>query len=184
MPRLAGLQVIGPAIVFAALLAAEAAAYGLALQPSSPTLWSLNLGLFGIFRNSRHILGGYCDIACLQLVCIGLPLAATACGGLILKRRFGLALASSLGFVYVLFLLHAWYVCEQSWRQAFLVSHVRVGPEVWLAGVLVSASLLSLIVSHMSYWRACKAEGDGARFLLFRGRFDRHRSRFALRGSQ
>ena len=178
MPLIAALQVVGPAVLFAALLAAESAAYALSVLPTSPVLWSVNLRLFDIFQKSHYLLSTYCNIPFLQLVCIGAPLVLTACYGLIRKRQFALALASSLSFVYVLFLQYAWYA--QSWQRVPRLAE----PDVWLAGVLVGASLLSVVASHVSYLRACRADGDGLAILRFRSRPDRHRRDLVLHGVQ
>src|SRR5262249_43137948 len=118
MLRHAKLQMIGPATVFAVLLVAESAAYALALHPSSPLLWSLNLQLFGIFQKGHYLLSSQIDIAYFQIVGIGMPLLLFAGYGLVFKRPFALATASSLSFIYVAFLLCAAYVCDESWRQA------------------------------------------------------------------
>jgi hypothetical protein len=180
---LAGLQVVGPTLLFAALAAAETAAYALSVLPTSQALWSLNLRLFDIFQKSHYIVSSYCSIPYFQLVCIGIPVVLTSYYGLIRKRQFPLALASSLSFLYVLLLAYAWYA--QSWEHGvFSLANIPLRPDVWLAGVLAGASLLSVVVSHMSYLSACKAEGDGAELFLFRGGPDRRRDRPVLRGLQ
>jgi hypothetical protein len=185
MPRLAKLQIIGPATLFAVLLAAESAVYALGSYPSSQALWSINLQLFGIFQKSHYVLSSYISIAYFQFFFIGLPLFLIACGGLIFKCRFVLAIASSLSFVYVSFLLCAWYICDQSWHQAsFIVTGISAGPDIYLVSALLGASLLSFVVSHMSYLRACKADGDGVQFLCFRAGLDHGRGRPVLRGTQ
>jgi hypothetical protein len=185
MPRHAKLQMIGPATVFAALLAAESAAYALALHPSSPTLWSLNLQLFGIFQKGRYVLSSQVDIAYFQIVGIGLPLLLAACYGLVFKHRFALAAASSLTFMYVAFLLCAAYTYDVAWRMApFDIAHILSGPGAAVVGLLLGASLLSLIVSHMSYLTACRAEAHGAQSLRFRDGLDRDGGAPVLRGVQ
>ncbi len=185
MPRIAKLQIIGPATLFAGLLASESAAYALDSYPSSQVLWSINLQLFGIFQKSHYVLSSYISIAYFQFFFIGLPLFLTACCGLVFKRRLVLAIASSLGFVYASFLLCAWYICEQSWHRAsFIVTAILAGPDIYLASVLLGASLLSFVVSHMSYLHACKTDGDGVQLLCFRPGFDHDRGRLVLRGTQ
>ena len=56
MQRFARLQLVGPVVLFCAVLAAEAAAYALAQMPSSGFLWYLNPEVFSIFRRSRAAL--------------------------------------------------------------------------------------------------------------------------------
>jgi hypothetical protein len=184
MSRHAALQLIGPATVFAALLAAECAAYALALYPSSQLLWSVNLQLFGVFQKGHYVLSTYVDIAYFQIACIGLPLLLVACYGLVLKRPLALAVASSLSFIYVAFLLGAAYAWE-AWRHApFVVARILSGPGAWVTAVLVGASLLSLVVSHMSYLRACRAKGHGLQSPCLRDGLDCDRRYFVLRGAQ
>ena len=175
MSRHAGLEIVGPTIVFAALLAAESAAYALDLYPSSQILWSMNLELFGIFQKGHYILSAYVDIAYFQIACIGLPLLLMACYGLVFKRRLALATASSLSFIYVAFLICASCVSDEAWRQA---------PSAGVTGVLLSASLLSLVVSHMSYLRACRANGHDIQSLCVRDGLDPDRCGPVLRGVQ
>jgi hypothetical protein len=185
MLRHAKLQIIGPATVFAMLLAAESAAYALALHPSSPMLWSLNLQLFGIFQKGRYVLSSQVDIAYVQIVGIGLPLLLAAGYGLAFKRRFALAAASSLTFMYVAFLLCAAYTCDVAWRLApFDIARILSGPGAAVVGLLLGASLLSLIVSHMSYLTACRAEANGAQSLRLRDGVDRDGGAPVLRGVQ
>jgi hypothetical protein len=185
MPRHANLQIIGPATVFAMLVAAESAAYALALHPSSPTLWSLNLQLFGIFQKGHYLLSSRIDVAYFQLVGIGMPLLLLACYGLLFKRPLALAAASSLSFIYVMFLLCAAYVCDEAWRQTpFDIARIPSGPGVAVVGLLLGASLLSLIVSHMSYLTVCRAEAHGAQSLRFQDGLDRDRGDPVLRGVQ
>jgi hypothetical protein len=183
MSRHARLEIIGPAIIFAALLAAESAAYALDLYPSSQVLWSLNLELFGIFQKGHYILSAYVDIAYFQIACIGAPLLLMGCCGLVFKRPLALATASSLGFIYVAFLISASYVSEQAWRQApSVVAHAASLPGACVTAVLLGASLLSLVVSHMRYLRACRAGGHDIRSLCFRDGLDPDRRGSFLRG--
>jgi hypothetical protein len=169
MSRLAKLQLIGPAVLFAALLGADSAAYALATFPSSSILWRINLELFGIFQKADEVLRGHVDIAYFQLLFVGLPLAIIAGGGVVFRRRLLLAAASNLSFVYAAFLLCSWYVSEHSWRQTSLTMAslvttssmtTGVSSDLCVAAILLVASLLSLVVSHMSYLRACLAERD------------------------
>src|SRR5882757_2207467 len=162
MPRHAKLQMIGPAAVFVALLAAESAAHALAAYPSSRALWSANLQLFCIFRRSHDVFSTYArtyvDVAYFQIVCIGLPLLLTAAYGMFFRRRFALALASTLSFGYVALVLSAAYVSDASLRHGPFVAARVLSLGDCLAALLLGASLLSLIVSHMSYLQACRNE--------------------------
>jgi hypothetical protein len=158
MPRHAKLQLIGPVTVFAALLAAEGAAHALAAYPSSRMLWSANLQLFGIVRRGHDVIGTYAGAAYFQIICIGLPLLLAACYGLIFRCRFALALASTSSFGYVGLLLGAEYLRDAALHGGPFGIGRMSGPGGCLAGVLLGASLLSLIVSHMSYLRACRNE--------------------------
>jgi hypothetical protein len=175
MSRHARLEIIGPAVLFAALLGAEIAAYALAFWPSSPTLWSLNAGLFGMFRAGHYLLSSRIDVAYSQLLCIGGPLFVTACYGFIRKRRLALALASSLAFIYVVVLACAWCLGGHAWQERpFIVAGLP----------LLGASLLSCLASHITYLRACRAEVDVIERLCFRAGSDRDRRRPVLRGAQ
>jgi hypothetical protein len=117
-----------------------------------------------MFQKSYYILSNYCNMPYFQLVCIGTPLVLTAYYGLICKQRFPLALASSLSFLYVVFLSYTWYA--QSWKSASVdLAEISGRSDIWLIGFLGGASLLSLAISHMNYLRACKAERNGAEFL-------------------
>jgi hypothetical protein len=185
MPRHAPLQIIGPAVLFAMLLVSEAAAYALAVYPSSDLLWSLNLEAFRIFQNSRRVLSAYIDFAHFEIVGIGLPLLFAACYGFAFRCRFALALASSLSFVYMIFLLCTSYVCDESWRVApSPLTHSMGTALTGIGGILLGASLLSLIVSHMNYLHACRTEGHGGQSVRLRGRPGRDRRRAALCGIQ
>jgi hypothetical protein len=158
MPRHATLQMIGPATVSAALLAAESAAHALAAHPSSQILWSANLQLYGIFRHGHDVMSTYVDVPQFQLGSIALPLLLTAGYGLVFQCRFALALASTLSFGYVAFLLSANYLCEAALQHGHFAMVRAPSLAGCLPGVLLGASLLSLIVSHMSYLQACRNE--------------------------
>src|SRR5262249_43737719 len=140
---------------------------------------------FGIFQKGHYLLSSQIDIAYFQIVGIGLPLLLAAGYGLVFKRPFALAAASSLTFMYVAFLLCAAYVCDEAWRQTpFAMSRSVSGPGAAVTALLLGASLLSLIVSHMSYLTACRAEAHGTQSLRFRDGLDRDRGGPVLRGVQ
>jgi len=155
MSRLAKLQLVGPATLFAAVLAAEAANFALAKMPSSEALWYVNLRFFGIFQKSHYVLSAFVDIEYSQLFCIALPLFLAACCGFALKRPLMLAIASNLSMVYAIFLPCCWYVWETSPQQASLgFTSMAFGAEYVLCLVVVASSVLSFGVSHAVYVRA------------------------------
>jgi hypothetical protein len=86
MSRLAKCQLIGPVILFAAVLAAEIATYALAQVPSSEMLWS------------------YTGISHFELVFIALPTFILSCIELVTRHRILVAMSSNLSFVYAVFL--------------------------------------------------------------------------------
>jgi hypothetical protein len=175
MARLAWLQVIGPTALFVGISSAEGAARALSLDPSSDLVWSIHFEFFSIFRKGQCALDGYLGPLSCQLLMVGLPLVLTAYYGLVRKRQFPLALASSLSLVYLWLLCCAWYMCDQSSvRTPLLAMEIASKPDVWLAMLLVSTSLLSFVISHLHYLRACKAEIDEARHLVFWARSDRY----------
>jgi hypothetical protein len=129
MRRTQSLQVVGPCALFAAILAAEGAAYALAHVPTSGFLWYMNLRWFAAFQSSHYVLSDLFDIDYFQLFFVGIPLIAMACVGLWAKRPFLLALGSNLSFAYTAFL------------------------------GLLGACLISFVVSHVVYLRAVRAHG-------------------------
>ena len=156
MHKFARLQLIGPAVLFCAVLAAESAAYALAEVPSSAFLWYLNLDVFGLFRKSRVLMGEWGAIPFGQLL-IAAPLAALAAAGFLWRRNLVAAAAANLSFVYAVFLVYSW----QFWSSAAQVRSASltlvqapVGYDLCLVAVLLIASFLSFAVSHLLYLRA------------------------------
>jgi len=160
MAPLAKLQLVGPATVFAGVLASEGAVYALDRWPTSMTLWYLNLRLFDVFQQSHYILSSYVRLEYFQLFCIALPLLALAMWGIVCKRPLALGLASSLSFTYVCLLVCARYVTDAPTAQASLAPSIPVRPDFYLGLVLVGSSCLSCAVSHVGYIRAVMARGD------------------------
>jgi hypothetical protein len=157
MSRLAKLQLVGPATLFAAVLAAEAATFALAQTPSSEALWYVNLRLFGIFQKSHYVLSAFIDVEYFQLFCIALPLFVAAWCGFALKRPLMLAIASNLSMVYAIFLPCCGYAWELSSQQASLgFMGMPFGADYVLCLVLVASSVLSFGVSHAVYVRALR----------------------------
>ena len=74
MQGFARLQLVGPVVLFCAVLAAEAAAYALAQMPSSGFLWYLNLEVFSIFRRSRAALAELGNLPFAQVLLIAGPM--------------------------------------------------------------------------------------------------------------
>ena len=92
MPRLVKLQLLGPLTVFIAVLAAETAVCALAANPTSETLWYINLKLFGIFQKSHYIMSDLTTVPGSQLIFIALPIFATSCYGVFRNQTLPLAI--------------------------------------------------------------------------------------------
>ncbi len=161
MTKLARLQLVGPVVVFLAVLAAEGAVYALAYSPSSEILWYVNLNLFGIFQRSHYVLSNRIEIDSFQLLFIALPLFLAAALGAALKRPLVLAIASNLSFVYASFLVYCWYMFGGASQQASLAVAgapvvaftIPSSPYLYMMVVLVGSSLLSFVISHIAYLR-------------------------------
>ncbi len=148
------LQLIGPLVLFGATLLAEMASFGLTQMPSSAFLWYVNLEFFRVFQKSYIILSDYAGFAFAQLWLVALPLAALAGAGVLLRQRLMIAISSNLSFVYACFLVYSWYRGGRSGAVAALGAiPIPSGPNSYLFVLLLSASLLSLCVSHLNYIR-------------------------------
>jgi hypothetical protein len=160
MTRLRNLQLVGPVALFAAVLAAEGAAYALAQAPSSAWLWYLNLKWFSMFQQSHYSLKDHLGVDCEQLLCIALPLLIAAGVGVAFKRSLLLAISSNLSFVYIGFVFYTWSRANGYSEQASLsVSFVTSSsPDLIVLAVLVGLSLLSFVVSHISYIQRARAQ--------------------------
>ncbi len=162
MTKLAKLQLIGPVVVFLAVLAAEGAAYALAYSPASEFLWYVNLKLFGMFQRSYYVLSNHVDIGAFQFLFIALPLFLAAVFGVAFKRPLALAIASNLSFVYASFVVYSSYMLDGVSREASLsVAGARAvaltippSPYLYMMAALVGSSLLSFVISHIAYFRA------------------------------
>ena len=160
MQRLARMQLIGPLVLLAAVLAAETAAYALALAPSSSLLWYLNLEVFSIFRKSRLHLGELSATPFAQLLMIAGPLALAACVGFALKRTLISAIASNLSLVYAAFLVYSWHHWQtfKQVKAASLISvQVPTGSDLYLFAILLIASVASFLASHCLYLRTARS---------------------------
>ena len=103
MQRSARLQIIGPLVLFFAVLAAEGAAYALSEMPSSAFLWYLNLEVFSLFRKSRAALAEVGNLPFAQVLLIAGPITAIGMIGLSLKNKLCLAISSNLSFCFAAF---------------------------------------------------------------------------------
>jgi hypothetical protein len=160
MSRLARLQFIGPALVFAAVLSAECAAYALSRAPSSQILWYANLRLFGLFQKSHYVLATYVDVAYFQLLFVALPLILLASYGLFRRRALALAIASNLSCVYAAFLLYTSCLAELPRAASLVATGVSMRPDLLMGVVLLGSSLLSLVVSHIIYIGSLRQKVD------------------------
>jgi hypothetical protein len=156
------LQFLGPAALFAFVLAAEGAAWGLDRDPTSEILWYANLEIFTVLQQSYCYLFDYVDVPYFQLYCVAAPLFALACGGLATGRAFLLAVASNLSFVYAFFMAYCWATANPRLEAASLgqVSLPSIslpsGLGVRLMIALLFASLASFAISHFCYIRAIR----------------------------
>jgi hypothetical protein len=160
MSKLAKLQLIGPAVVFLAVLSAESAVYALQYSPTSEFLWYLNLKAFGAFQRSYYILNNHVDIGGFQFLFIALPLFLVAVLGFAFRRPLALAIASNLSFVYVSFVVYCSYMYDGFSQQASLsvasaavAWTVRSSPYLSMIAPLFGFSLLSFVISHIAYFR-------------------------------
>jgi hypothetical protein len=149
------LQLVGPIGVIAALACAECGAHALAYWPSSSLLWYIDLEIFRPLQyslataNERLAFG---DLA--QSLCLVAPLLACICIGLISGRRFPLALASNLSFVYSAALLYGSYLADQPAAASHHQLSALWAPSFFLALSVLLAAFVSTAASHRAYWRA------------------------------
>ena len=155
MNRLSKLQLVGPAFLFAAVLAAEGAAYALSLFPSSAPLWYANLKLFGMFQRSYYLVDSYTGIPSFNLFFIAMPILLLGCLGIVWRKRLLLAVSSNLSFVYAGLLIHQWMLMQPRALQASLTAIALpvADADLYLVVTLLGASLLSFCVSHFIYVR-------------------------------
>jgi hypothetical protein len=148
------LQLAGPIGVIAALACGECGAHALAYWPSSPLLWYLDLEVFRPLQYSfaaAHERMAFGDLA--QTLCVVTLLLTLICVGLITGRRFPLALASNLSFVFSAALLYGSYIAE---RPASGIQHdvsALWAPSLFFALSILLTAFLSSAISHRAYWR-------------------------------
>ncbi len=165
MKKLSVSQLIGPVALFMAVAGAEAASYALSRMPSSEWMWYLNLRWFGMFQQSHYSLQDRLGIDCEQLLLIALPLLLAACLGYIRAsgKSLLLAISSNLSFVYIGFVFCTWARAKSFPQTASLTGEITASPDIWfnpdilLLIVLVSLSLFSFLVSHLSYIQRARA---------------------------
>jgi hypothetical protein len=167
--QLAKMQLVGPFVVVAMIVAAEAAAYALVQTPSSALVWYLNIEVFGLFQRSHYVLSDRFALPYFQLVAVALPILFLACGGVVCRRLLLVATASNLSLIYALFLAYAWHLVETpalvaaslgssplyaalSWSALTLSS----GPHLFVLLSALIPSLFSCAASHLVYLRAVR----------------------------
>lgn len=154
MSRLFKLQFLGPLALFLATLSSELAARALEFAPASPTLWYLNLKIFGLFQRSHEALSGYIDMSGFQLFGIALPIFALACIGLVMRSKLPLAVSTQLGVGYAAFLLLSWQSPASPTTQASLrMISVPTGEGLYVLTGILGACLISCVISHLLYLR-------------------------------
>jgi hypothetical protein len=159
MTRTANLQLIGPAILLAAALAAELGAYALELAPGSQMLWYINLKVFGLFQQAYYVLGSGTGIPAFGLFFIAFPIFMLGLFGIVRCHRLILAISSNLSFMYAGFLLYAWFLSHPHALQASLTgTAIPNSPDIYLVVILVGSSLLSCFISHLLYVRSIRVE--------------------------
>lgn len=150
-------QLAGPMAVIGAIGCAEVAAHALAIWPTSPLLWYLNLEVFQSFRYSFASFGvdgwpvmgdGLAPSAWLQVALIGL----VGCS-LIARIRLPLAIASNLSLIYSVIAFYGAVVVNGSLPWGGINLNWLQSPSCLLAAGLLVLSLLSSTISHRSYWR-------------------------------
>jgi len=159
MNRLFRLQILGPMVLFAAVLAAETATIALAHWPSSGFLWYVNLELFGLLQRSHGVVSGYMNFPGAQLFGIALPIMLLAIYGVAAQKKLVLAAASNLSFAAAAYLLLVGQSSERVSPQASLVTILTStgdGATVW--ATVLAASLTSALLSHGLYLAAIRRE--------------------------
>jgi hypothetical protein len=166
MKKLSVSQLIGPVALFIAVAGAEASSYGLSRMPSSEWMWYLNLKWFSMFQQSHYTLQDRLGIEGLgfeQLLLIALPLLLAAFLGYRLRQSLLLAISSNLSFVYIGFVFLTWARAKSFVQTASLSGRYAASPSIWsnpdliILIVLVSLSLFSFLVSHLSYIQRARA---------------------------
>ncbi len=157
MRKLGAFQLLGPVALFVALAGADGVAYALQREPYSATLWYLNLQWFGMFQASHYGLSLVSGEGLEQLLFVGTPLLAIAAAGAILRRPMLQAVASNLSFVYILFVFISWFKQKAPLEASLAIQYTQSsGSELLILVLLVASTLLSFVVSHVSYINASR----------------------------
>lgn len=147
------LQIAGPVSVTVALACAQGGSYALGYWPSSPLIWYLDLEVFrpvqySFLAEKVAVLG---DLA--QTLCVGVPLLALVCIGLITKARLPLAIASNMSLLYSTLLLYGSYLANSPAEEMGLNLSALWAPSFFFATSILLTSILSSAMSHLAYWR-------------------------------
>lgn len=137
------LQLIGPAALVIAAMAAEASAHALAYSPSSEVLWYFNLNCFPMFQKSYYFFDYYVGYGSFQLFVVGFPLFLISYA-LIGKHLLPFAIATNLSLLYVGFLI---FTCLGGGASKINLSFA--GACVFI--LLIIATLPSMIASHFAF---------------------------------
>jgi hypothetical protein len=148
------LQLAGPIGVIAAVACAEGGAHALAYWPSSPLLWYVDLEVFRplqyTFAAANERLA-FSDLA--QTLCVVAPLLALICIGLITGRKFPLAVASNLSFLFSAALLYGSYLADCPVVGTNSALSTLWAPSFLFALSVLLAAFISSAASHRAYWR-------------------------------
>lgn len=158
--RLASLQLVGPAALFAAISVAEAAAWALSAYPGSEWLWALNLTYFNAFQQAHYTLQSVTGLQYEQFFAVALPLLAAAAAGIAFRRPLLLGIASNLSLVYIAFVLLSWHNARREAPQASLVALYTPSahPDAIVLIVIGGVALFSFAVTHIDFLRRARAE--------------------------
>ena len=144
-------QLIGPSIIFATALSADAAALALSKYPTSEFLWYVNLEWFSVFQRSYYFLPEWLSCAKVSIV-LAAPIFVVAWLAYCFELRFLLAVGSNFGFIYAALLCYASSRVGTEEPTASLgFVHLPSGPNLYLIFVLFTGSLLSFALSHLGY---------------------------------
>lgn len=151
MKRLTILQLIGPSVLFGAILAAEAAAWALSIYPSSEWLWYVNLEWLTVFQRSYYTLEQYISIPYLPLL-LGMTIFTMAWCGYTTRCRLPLAIAGNLSFIYAGLLAYAWLDFGiKSTTVSLVWVRISPGPNLYLVAFLLGTSFASFVIPHVFY---------------------------------
>src|SRR3974390_3041091 len=167
MQRFTRFQLIGPSVLFGAVLAAEAAAWALTIHPSSRWLWYVNLEWFNVFQRSYYVLEQYVNIPYLPLL-LGIVIFIMAWCGQSIGYRLPLAIAGNLSFVYAGLLGYVWLDFSNK-PVSVSLAWIRVSsdPDFYLVAFLLGTSFASFMIPHVFYLTALLKKPSQSRGLSF-----------------